>query len=93
MKKSYLYSHYKIIVTTMAFLITTACSTVETKPHTITSVDKQNTISRDEVSGRCQLPGQVRKLGSNFTYLTRGRIIQASLSTCKIRGGQMVAEI
>lgn len=39
----------------------------------------------------CLLPGQVRKLGGNFTYLTQRRPIKTATSDCEIRGGEYVA--
>jgi TPR repeat protein/uncharacterized caspase-like protein len=39
----------------------------------------------------CLLPGQVRKLGSQFTYQTQRRPIKTTASECEIRGGEYVA--
>ena len=39
----------------------------------------------------CELPGQVRKLGQNFTYLTPRRPIKSTAVDCEIRGGEYVA--
>ena len=39
----------------------------------------------------CLLPGQIRKLGTSFTYLTPRRPIKTSASDCEIRGGEYVA--
>ena len=39
----------------------------------------------------CLLPGQVRKLGGNFTYITQRRPIKTATSDCEIRGGDYVA--
>jgi predicted nucleic acid-binding Zn-ribbon protein len=39
----------------------------------------------------CQLPGQVRKLGQNLTYLTPRRAIKTTAVDCEIRGGEYVA--
>lgn len=39
----------------------------------------------------CLLPGQVRKLGGNFTYVTQRRPIKTAQSDCEIRGGEYVA--
>jgi septal ring factor EnvC (AmiA/AmiB activator) len=39
----------------------------------------------------CLLPGQVRQLGSSFTYLTQRRPIKTAQSDCEIRGGEYVA--
>lgn len=39
----------------------------------------------------CLLPGQLRKLGQNFTYLTQRPAIKTSAVECEIRGGEYVA--
>ncbi len=39
----------------------------------------------------CLLPGQVRKLGANMTFLTPRRPIKTSTSDCEIRGGEYVS--
>jgi len=39
----------------------------------------------------CLLPGQVRKLGGQLTYLTARRPIRTSAVNCEIRGGEYVA--
>ena len=39
----------------------------------------------------CLLPGQVRRLGTQLTYLSPRRPIKTSASICEIRGGEYVA--
>ena len=39
----------------------------------------------------CLLPGQIRRLGSQVTYVTRRRPIKTSAGDCEIRGGEYVA--
>jgi TPR repeat protein len=39
----------------------------------------------------CLLPGQVRKLGANMTYLSPRRPVKTTASECEIRGGEYVA--
>jgi hypothetical protein len=39
----------------------------------------------------CLLPGQIRKLGSQFIYLSPRRPVKTSASDCEIRGGEYVA--
>ncbi len=39
----------------------------------------------------CQLPGQVRKMGTGLTYMTPKRPIKTSAVDCEIRGGEYVA--
>ena len=36
----------------------------------------------------CLLPGQVRRLGSQLTYLTPRRPVKTSARDCEIRGGE-----
>lgn len=39
----------------------------------------------------CLLPGQIRKLGSQMTYLSQRRPIKTTAGDCEIRGGEYVA--
>lgn len=39
----------------------------------------------------CLLPGQVRRLGSQVTYITARRPIRTSAADCEVRGGEYVA--
>ena len=39
----------------------------------------------------CLLPGQVRKLGGQMTYLTPRQPVRATTSECEIRGGEYIA--
>lgn len=39
----------------------------------------------------CLLPGQVRKLGSQMTYLSQRRPIRTTAADCEVRGGEYVA--
>jgi len=39
----------------------------------------------------CLLPGQVRKLGAEMTYLTQRRPIRTTEADCEVRGGEYVA--
>jgi uncharacterized caspase-like protein len=38
----------------------------------------------------CLLPGQIRGIGQQFTYVARSRAIRTSVSDCQIRGGEYV---
>ena len=52
----------------------------------------QGEISVDELYVvDCLLPGQVRQLGGNFTYLSARRPIRTTAKDCAIRGGEYVA--
>jgi hypothetical protein len=46
-----------------------------------------NPVGPDKVN--CLLPGQVRQLGRNFTYLTPRRNSQLTASECELRGGRL----
>ena len=35
----------------------------------------------------CVVPGQIRRLGRQLTYLNRSRVIRTSISDCETRGG------
>ncbi len=76
------------IVFLMGFLTITACSSLDRKPHAMAPLHPVATAA-DKAAGKCMLPGQIRKLGTNFTYLTPKRAVQTSFSDCKIRGGEM----
>src|SRR5215470_9535448 len=39
----------------------------------------------------CLLPGQIRQLGQEVTYVTRREAIKTSARDCEIRGGEYVA--
>ena len=39
----------------------------------------------------CLLPGQIRKLGSQMTYLSQRRPIRTTAADCEVRGGEYVA--
>ena len=63
------------------------------------SGERTNDIARVEQRGDadklyivdCLLPGQIRKLGSNMTFLTARLAIKTSAVDCEIRGGEYVA--
>jgi len=63
------------------------------------SGERSNDIARVEQRGDadklyivdCLLPGQIRKLGSNMTFLTARLAIKTSAVDCEIRGGEYVA--
>jgi hypothetical protein len=42
----------------------------------------------DATVGKCELPPQLRHLGSQATYLAAGRRIQTTFADCKVRGGK-----
>ena len=68
----------------------TACASVNEKPETSIHLAKSETISNEHM-GKCLLPGKLRKIGSNFTYLTPRRTVLTSAGTCRIRGGKLLS--
>jgi Caspase domain/Sel1 repeat len=48
------------------------------------SIDKLMTVD-------CLLPGQVRQLGTQMSYITARRAIKTSAANCEVRGGEYVA--
>jgi hypothetical protein len=73
-----------------ALLSMTACGSLNERPDASFTLANANAISGERMSG-CLLPGQLRKLGSNFTYLTPRRTVQTSVFECKIRGGKLMS--
>ncbi|MGI9286757.1 MAG: caspase family protein [Pseudomonadales bacterium] len=53
--------------------------------------DSKTTSANDFLIVDCLLPGQVKKLGSKFTFLSPRRPIKTSGADCAIRGGEYVA--
>lgn len=62
------------------YLAPLAAATVPDSP----SVDKLMTVD-------CLLPGQVRQLGTQMSYITPRRAIKTSAANCEVRGGEYVA--
>jgi hypothetical protein len=56
----------------------------------VAAVDSRQSIDRLLVVD-CLLPGQVRQLGTNITYLAPRRAIKTTGADCAIRGGEYVA--
>jgi TPR repeat protein len=74
-----------------ALLGLTGCQTQETKQ---VSDDAAAPVSGNPdkfLIVDCLLPGQVRKLGANMTYLSPRRPVKTTASECEIRGGEYVA--
>ncbi len=70
-------------------LVLSACSTTAPLPST-----EQASAGRD--ANRlfivdCLLPGQMRRLGRNMSFITPRRPVKVSVSECEIRGGEYVA--
>lgn len=84
-----LYQHFVTGIIFTATLLS-ACSSVtpenQSSPANTSSQNSDNFLIVD-----CLLPGQVRKLGGQFSYITAKRPIKTSASHCSIRGGEYVA--
>lgn len=60
--------------------------------HPASAAEKSQWIKADDLFiVDCLLPGQVRQLGSNFTYVAPRRAIRTSANDCALRGGEYVA--
>jgi hypothetical protein len=53
------------------------------------AVSRQSTDQLNVVD--CLLPAQIRKLGSNLTFLGPRRAVKTSARDCEIRGGEYVS--
>jgi len=76
---------FKLIYTTILLaVITTVFNSLATAASSTTLSPQQTTIVD------CLLPGKVRKLGINRTYITRKQPKKTSANDCEIRGGDYV---
>jgi len=64
----------------------TACATSATGPLPSGAIKADDLLPVD-----CLLPGQIRQLGGQVTYLSRPRAVKTSARDCAIRGGEYVA--
>jgi hypothetical protein len=67
-----------------AFAATCLVTPAEAAPHDTASVDRLMVVD-------CLLPGQVRRLGTQMTFLTARSAVKTSAGDCEIRGGEYVA--
>ncbi|MEE9345436.1 MAG: hypothetical protein V3U88_07495 [Methylococcales bacterium] len=82
--------YLRIVFLCAALVSMTACGSLNERPDASFTLANANTISGERMS-ECLVPGQLRNLGSNFTYMTPRRIVQTSVFECKIRGGELVS--
>lgn len=75
-----------IFIALMVFLGGCATGTAPVREAETPAVDPDQLLVVD-----CQLPGQIRKLGQNFSYLAPRRAIKTTGVDCEIRGGEYVA--
>ena len=57
----------------------------------VTNIAAQAGNADDLLPVDCLLPGQIRQLGQQATYVTRGRAIKTTAADCQVRGGEYVA--
>jgi len=76
-----------------AVALLTGCASQETAAPSAATAQAQSAPAKadDFLVVDCLLPGQVRKLGQQFTYLAPRRAIKTSARDCEIRGGEYVA--
>ncbi len=73
-------------------VVLSACSNNSSKNDANAALsDAPATSANDFIIVDCLLPGQVKKLGSKFTFLAPRRPIKTSGADCAIRGGEYVA--
>ncbi|HAU13619.1 MAG: hypothetical protein CMK83_15650 [Pseudomonadales bacterium] len=70
-------------------VILSACATAPNQPGNGQAAETKN--ADDLLIIDCLLPGQVKKLGTQTTFLTARRPIKTTATDCEIRGGEYVA--
>ncbi|MET0123248.1 MAG: tetratricopeptide repeat protein, partial [Candidatus Thiodiazotropha sp. 6PLUC9] len=87
------FSPLTVVVTAVitTWLGLSGCQSQATKAETAQNLSKIGGDPDKLLIVDCLLPGQVRKLGSNMTYVSPRRPIKTSASECEIRGGEYVA--
>ncbi len=74
----------------LALTVLAGCQSQPAKPPS--AAEGEHWIRADDLFiVDCLLPGQVRQLGSNFTYVAPRRAIRTSAHDCALRGGEYVA--
>ena len=74
--------------------LTSGCETTPSDPgsqYQASTSDTSSGSAEEFFIVDCLLPGQVRQLGGQFTYVTQRRAIKTAQSDCEIRGGEYVA--
>ncbi len=79
-----------LIVLSSSLLITILCGCATT-PAATTTTAKSGVAAESLLTVDCLLPPQVRKLGTQATFMTARRPIKSSAAECGIRGGEYVA--
>jgi len=78
------------IIALMCSLFMGACTTV-TSDGDKELIDASKKDADNFLIVDCLLPGKVRKLGGQFSYITARHPVKASASNCEIRGGEYTA--
>ncbi|MES9852800.1 MAG: hypothetical protein ABW170_13350 [Candidatus Thiodiazotropha sp. L084R] len=87
------FSPLTVVVTALitVWLGLSGCQSQETKTESAQNLSKIGGDPDKLLIIDCLLPGQVRKLGSNMTYVSPRRPVKTTASECEIRGGEYVA--
>ena len=81
-----------LVISSISLLL--SCQTL---PDNSATTDPQSSVTHSSHEANqlliidCLLPGQLRKLGTDMTYMTPRRPIRTSAKDCEIRGGEYVA--
>lgn len=79
----------RFLPTALAIAVATGCANGPSNSPEVAAEGEKNADKLMIID--CLLPGQVRKLGAQKTYLTQRRPIKTTASECEIRGGEYVA--
>lgn len=82
--KNLVISSFAVLLGCQPVLINEASNLEATKGYSKEQTDKLFVVD-------CLLPGQIRKLGSQMTYLSSRRPVKTTAGDCEIRGGEYVA--
>lgn len=85
-RRPWLFVSFLFSLTSIIILV--SCSSVPSNPAD-TEINAGNVNKLQIID--CLLPGQLRQLGVNMTYLTPRRPVRTSAADCEIRGGEYVA--
>ena len=88
------YSRFRLSPLTVLLFISvilTGCREATTLPSGDARLAAVSANADDFLIVDCLLPGQIRRMGSQLTFLTARRAVRTSGSDCEIRGGEYVA--
>lgn len=81
-------SSIRAVLVSFGLTVLVGCASQQTSPITASSGETAPGNVDSLLIVDCLLPGQIRKLGRNFTYLTPRRATKSAASECEIRGGE-----